>query len=217
MFETLINIMKTAKITAQNNKVIKLTQNTGRVRDFEHDGIEDESASEKESPREEMKDEASASEGEYESEYESSADEQAGLPPSSSRYSFYDQLQNPNVDLNEVLANLKLQREVKVQEKKQLLNKLSWFELLDKHSSELKIEIRESSVIENHAESDNIYKRPKATKQYNVQQIEPSLKVEEDKDEVFANQPKVNNEENMALLEMPKQGSCFLAYCFSSF
>jgi hypothetical protein len=125
MFETLINIMKTAKITAQNNKVVKLTQNTGRVRDFEHDGIEDESASEKESPREEMKDEASASEGEYESEYESSADEQAGLPPSSSRYSFYDQLQNPNVDLNEVLANLKLQREVKVQEKKQLLNKLS--------------------------------------------------------------------------------------------
>jgi hypothetical protein len=40
-----------------------------------------------------------------------------------------------------------------------------------------------------------------------VQQIEPSLKVEEDKDEVYANQPKINNEGNMALLEMPRQGS----------
>ena len=104
MFESLINIMKTAKITQQQNKIINKQMQTLRGRKFSSDEEEiKESNNINSNVLEKGGNNISVSEGELDSENESSFEEPQEQIKSSERYLFYNQLQDPNIDLNDLL------------------------------------------------------------------------------------------------------------------
>lgn len=115
MFECLLNIMKTSKITQQyeNDHFPIFTRQGGR--DFESESknenqeIEEHKSDRSKSPNEEVH--FKHSNHDSNSEYDSLSDPDEIQPESSSRYTFFSQIKDKNADLYEMLAKLKRQRE----------------------------------------------------------------------------------------------------------
>jgi hypothetical protein len=132
MFECLLNIMKTAKITKQNTNVLRIKENNNR-REF---AIEESKGSMEHKYFSQL--ESEPSEGEFESESEASNEEESVAKPNSSeRYNFYSSIQDPNVDHHELLNRLLLQKQEKEHQKQLLFEKLSSMNKLDNHSNTL--------------------------------------------------------------------------------
>ena len=74
-----------------------------------------------------------SSEGEFESEYESDSEEQMQPSKASSRNDFFQQLNDPSINLMQVMSGLLVKKQDKEQERDKILKKLKNYEELDKH------------------------------------------------------------------------------------
>ena len=137
MFEWLINIMKTSKITMQDNKMII----ADKIADEPKNWVNEEK---KDSPLEFERrvSQSESSEGEFESEYESDSEEQMQPSKASSRNDFFQQLNDPSINLMQVMSGLLVKKQDKEQERDKILKKLKNYEELDKHL------VEESKVIQ---------------------------------------------------------------------
>ena len=150
MFESLINIMKSAKITHQHNKIVSKSMHTLRGRNFSSDEEEVKESNNRNSNFiDKGGNNISVSEGECESENESSYDEIQEPIKSSDRYSIYNQLQDPNIDLHDLLNEYNEQRISLIQEREKLLAMLSKYNLGD-NISKSKASVSNSEIAESH-------------------------------------------------------------------
>jgi len=172
MFETLINIMKTAKITQQYDEIItwKSQQNNSR-------------SGEDKSPKEEWKetpgnylrnsDNNSVSEESFESESEESVGLNQDISNTLRKQGFFKQLQQPGLDLNELLIKYKLQKEAKLRERAILEEKLNNFDINDARGNNLQNSIRNEE--ENYSQSlqkpNHRYQNPKEEYEYSEKEL----------------------------------------------
>jgi len=179
--------MKTAKITDQNEHInSKIKQNT-QGRNF----------SESESKYEEDKQinpntvpnpNGQSHQSESESELESESGSDDNYPNSSSRYSFFNKLKDPKINLDDLLSGLKNQKQMEIIQRNKLIDQLEEIESHEKVSNDL--------IILEHNQDNNASKKKQNMINQEIQVSSHSYGNKSDKlhiTEIIKSKPKFQN------------------------
>lgn len=159
MFETLINIMKTAKITEQCDEVVSIIERNIQFSPKQKD-LEEKKGYLRE--RRNFDKGNSASEESFESESDQSADFSELSKNDISKQNFFQELQKPDIDYKALQVSYMLKKESQIQEKENLLNQLKNLESLKNEELSQFEDERQfpeiiSKVLKNPSKNNEIY------------------------------------------------------------